>query len=199
VRRLGIGSAIALSILLTSAGGCTAASWSRVPDPDPGAQSYAAETRERTTLPAGSTITMRSGLTLTIPQGWEGVLKRGASGSAPVFGVLGRPNATESLRLRRVGGGGWPTHISVSSSRDSEASDGQLTQVDEAGAVTLFSTGGQGPNAPTLIIAQTHLPGSQYGAVLFSGDPSAARATVGEVWRLLQIEGAPLVRAVAHR
>jgi len=135
---------------------------------------------------------MRSGLTLTIPSGWVGVLKSSASDDGSVVGVLGRPGATQSLRLRRTSGAGAPMHISLSSARESEASASGLKRVGQAGDVTLYCTRDRVSSVPTLLIAETHLPGSQYGAVLFRGEAGEAEAAVGEIWRLLQIEDAPL-------
>jgi len=134
---------------------------------------------------------MRNGLTLTVPSGWVGLLKSSASDGGSVIGVLGRPTATQSLRLRRTDGTGGLTHISLSSARESEALGSGLTRVGEAGDVTLYRTSDRVSGVPTLLIAETHLPGSQYGAVLFRGEASEAEAAVGEVWRLLQIEDAP--------
>ena len=136
---------------------------------------------------------MRNGLTLTVPSGWEGVLKSSADGSATYMGVLGRSGATESMKLRRTDGTGDLMRISVSSARVSEATRGGLTLVGEVGNVTLYRTGDTASNVPVLLIAETHRADFEYGAVLFRGDAGDAEALVREVWRLLSIEGAPLV------
>lgn len=154
---------------------------------------------ERTVLAAGSTVAMRNGLTLTIPTGWTGVLKSGSSGSASVVGVLGRPTATQSLRLRRTSGTEGPLHISLSSAAQPEASGSGLARVADVGSVTVYRTGATTSAVPTLLIAQTQVPGSEYGAVLFRGEASEAAATVEEIWRLLDIEGASLGKTVACR
>jgi len=144
---------------------------------------------------------MRNGLTLTIPSGWVGVLKSSAGDSGSVIGVLGRPGATQSLRLRRTEGTGGLMHISLSSAGESEAAVSGLTRVGEAGDVTVYRTGDRVSSAPTLLIAETHLPGSQYGAVLFRGEANEAETAVREIWRLLQLDDAHLTGAssVAYR
>ena len=92
-------------------------------------------------------------------------------------------------------------HISLSSARKSEAAGSGLTRVGEAGDVTLYRTSDKVSSVPTLLIAETHLPREQYGAVLFRGEASEAEAAVGEIWRLLRIEAAPLTGTsiVAYR
>jgi len=151
---------------------------------------------EREYFDAGSKVTMRNGLTLTIPTGWEGQLKSTAAKGGGVIGVLGRYGASENLRIQRAEGPGRRERIVISSSPAPEAQGSGLSHLRDVGAVALFQTGGGTATAPSLLVAQMHLAGAQYGAILLGrGESGDAEAALQSMWGFLRIEGAPLTSA----
>jgi len=146
---------------------------------------------------AGAKVTLRSGLTITIPAGWDGRLRSTPAKGGGVLGVLGRYGASENLRLQRIGPSGRRERIVLSSSREPEAWGSGVSHIRDVGAVALLRTGSGASTAPSLLIAQTHLEGAQFGAVLLGrGGAEEAEAALRAMWALLQVEGAPLTSAV---
>ena len=159
----------------------------------------AASTTTQTVLASGSRLTMPSGLTLTVPKGWRGILTRDDGAKPQLFGALAARNASELLVLQE----GLTGHqVRISSSPEAEAGWLDATAyrpVLASAAATAFEVPfGRAGNAPPLAVIRTHAPGAMFGLMVFVHIAGPTAKSVEGVWRLFKIKGvAPPLSPVA--
>lgn len=140
----------------------------------------------------GSEVTLKNGLTLTVPEGWTANLATHPAPGAPLFD-------SEYLQLENMQvTDGFKTVLVFSSTVDTLP----VSALDKYGHDTFTPAGRVGdtdlyvgkPGTPyepkRLMAAVTRLPGSQLGVFYFAGTPEDPAAVVRAVWELLQIQGA---------
>ena len=181
--------AVALALALA---GC--ASVGQSPTKRPAKPSTPASDHVTTSLRPGDRVTMRSGLTVTVPQGWMGNRIvwsfRGASDDASIESVLVRTTVpvTRITDLSRV---------ILESDADLRTPQWRGRLVTFATAPGLkadwFQAGGQlSANGTRWVVVEVQKPGSQPGLVdigPISGDPKQA---IRKVWNDLQLQGMAL-------
>lgn len=186
---------VALTVAALLLGGCTAKQGQRpAGSADSSEPSSSAQTTEaaveQTSVVSGAVVHMANGVTLTVPKGWRATLTRDTGTPPGLRGALGAAGASELLVLERLRS---MLRIRLSSSPDEQiaglAKVGYHPVVASAEATVFELPAGPARAAPSLSVVSMHVPGREFGLMVFPHTVGGTAATVEAIWRLLRIDG----------